>query len=90
MWRIPGMGVVKQGPGCDFDRMQELVTGHNTIRQFPEHPDVWDRHRHQYQNIVDNVELPGPELLAEVNSPGVESGHAVARKKARRAPGRAL
>ena len=81
MWRIPGMGVVRQGPGCDFDRLQELVTGHNTIRQFPEHPDVWDRHRHQYRNIVDNVELPGPELPAEASSPGVESGHAVARKK---------
>ena len=81
MWRILVMGVMKQGPGCDFDRLQELVTGHNTIRQFPEHPDVWDRHRHQYRNLVDNVELLGPELLAEVNSPSVESGHAVARKK---------
>ena len=81
MWRIPGMGVVRQGPGCDFDRLQELVTGHHTLRQFPEHPDVWDRHRHQYRNLVDNVELPGPELPAEASSPGVESGHAVVRKK---------
>ena len=30
---------------------------------------------------MDNVELLGPELLAEVNSLIVESGHAVARKK---------
>ena len=81
MWRIPVMGVVRQGLGCDFDRLQELVTGHHTLRQFPEHPDVWDRHRHQYQNIVDNVEFPDPELPAEASSPGVESGHAVARKK---------
>ena len=26
MWRIPGMGVVKQGLGCDFDRLQEPGT----------------------------------------------------------------
>ena len=81
MWRILVMGVMKQGLGCDFDRLQELVNHHDTIRQFLGHPDVWDKHHYEYQNLVDNVELLGPELLAEVNSLIVESGHAVARKK---------
>ncbi len=35
-WTIPVLGVVKQGPGCDFDRLQELANQHIPIRQRPE------------------------------------------------------
>jgi hypothetical protein len=81
MWRILVMGVVKQGLGCDFDRLRELVNEHMTLRRFLGHADVWDNHRYNYQNLVDNVSLLSPELLAAVNGLVVESGHAVARKK---------
>ena len=33
MWRILVMGVVKQGLGCDFDRLHELENGHRTLRR---------------------------------------------------------
>ena len=85
MWRILVMGVVKQGLGCDFDRLHELVNGHRTLRRLLGHSDVWDEHRYRYQTLVDNVKLPRPELLVEINQPVVESGHAVARKRAWRA-----
>ena len=81
MWRILVMGVVKQGLGCDFDRLRELVNEHMTLRRFLGHADVWDNHRYNYQNLVDNVSLLSPELLAAVNGLVVESGHAVAGKK---------
>ena len=81
MWRILVMGVVKQGLGCDFDRLHELVNEHKTLRRFLGHSQVWDEHRYQYQTLVDNVSLLRPELLVEVNQLIVESGHAVARKK---------
>ena len=81
MWRIVVMGVVKQGLGCDFDRLHELVNEHRTLRRFLGHSQVWDEHRYQYQTLVDNVSLLRPELLVEVNQLIVESGHAVARKK---------
>ena len=81
MWRILVMGVVKQGLGCDFDRLQELVNQHKTLRRFLGHPDVWDEHYYEYQTLMDNVGLLRPELLVEVNRLIVESGHAVARKK---------
>ncbi len=29
-------GVVKQGPGCGSDRLQDLANGHRTIRRRPE------------------------------------------------------
>ena len=81
MWRILVMGVVKQGLGCDFDRLHELVNEHRTLRRFLGHSQVWDEHRYQYQTLVDNVSLLRPELLVAVSHLLVESGHAVARKK---------
>ena len=81
MWRILVMGVIKQGLGCDFDRLHELVNEHKTLRRFLGHADVWDDYRYGYQRLVDNVSLLRPELLVAVNDLVVESGHAVARKK---------
>ena len=81
MWRILVMGVIKQGLGCDFDRLHELANEHKTLRRFLGHADVWDEHRYHYQTLVDNVSLLSPELLVGVNHLIVESGHAVARKK---------
>lgn len=81
MWRILVLGVVKQGLGCDFDRLHELANQHMTLRQFLGHADIWDKHRYNYQTLVDNVSLLPPELLVEMNHLIVESGHAVARKK---------
>ena len=81
MWRILVMGVVKQGLGCDFDRLHELVNQHMTLRQFLGHAEVWDKHRYKCQTLADNVSLLSPELLAAVNGLVVESGHAAAGKK---------
>ena len=81
MWRILVMGVIKQGLGCDFDRLHELVNEHKTLRRFLGHADVWDDYQYNYQTLVDNVGLLPPRLLVEVNHLIVESGHAVARKK---------
>ncbi len=81
MWRIFVMGVVKQGLGCDFDRLHELANQHKTLRRFLGHADIWDEHRYKYQTLVDNVSLLNPKLLVEVNRLIVESGHAVAGKK---------
>ena len=81
MWRILVLGVIKQGLGCDFDRLHGLANEHKTLRRFLGHADVWDEHRYHYQTLVDNVSLLSPELLVGVNHLIVESGHAVARKK---------
>ncbi len=81
MWRTLVMGVIKQGLGCDFDRLHELVNEHKTLRRFLGHADVWDDHRYGYQRLVDTVSLLRPELLVGVNHLIVESGHAVAGKK---------
>ena len=89
MWRILVMGVVKQGLGCDFDRLHELANEHRAIREFLGHCFEDDR-RYHYQTLVDNVSLLNPKLLHKVNQLMVESGNTLARKKAWRALARAL
>lgn len=85
LWKILVLGVVKQGLGCDWDRLRELVNEHQTLREMLGHG--WaERERYERQNLIDNVSLMTPELLQEVNALIVSSGHEVARKK----PGAAL
>ena len=52
MWSILVMGVVKQGLGCDFDRLHELVNEHKTLRKFLGHPAISDKLYH-YQTLSD-------------------------------------
>ena len=81
MWRILVLGVLKQGLGCDFDRLHNLANHHETVRAMLGHSDFADKTPYELQTIVDNVSLMRPELLVEVGRLVVESGHAVARKK---------
>ena len=80
MWSILVMGVVKQGLGCDFDQLHELVNEHKTLRNFLGHTDC-DKQLYHYQTLVDNVSLLTPELLGKVNHLIVECGHTVVGKK---------
>ena len=82
LWNILVLAVVKQGLGCDYDRLQELANEHMTLRQMLGHGD-WMEQKYQYQlqTLIDNVSLLTPELLAQVSLLVVESGHKVAGKK---------
>ena len=80
MWRILVLGVLKQGLGCDFDRLHNLANHHETVRAFLAHGDFADESYYEYQTVVDNVCLLTPELLSQVGRLVVESGHVVARK----------
>ena len=81
MWSIMVLAVVKQGLGCDFDRLHELANQHIAIRQFLGHADTGDKRRYHYQTLVDNVNLLTPKLLGKINHLIVESGHTVMGKK---------
>ena len=80
LWQILVLGVLKQGLGCDFDRLHDLTNHHGTIREFLGHGDSDDKTRYEYQTVVDNVSLLTPELLSAVGRLVVESGHKVAKK----------
>ena len=75
------LGVLKQGLGCDFDRLHDLANNHRTVRAMLAHGDFADDRRYELQTLIDNVSLLTPELLSAAGQLVVESGHAVARKK---------
>ena len=81
LWRILVLGVLKQGLGCDFDRLHDLANNHRTVRAMLAHGDFADETRYEFQTVVDNVSLLTPELLSAVGRLAVEGGHAVAGKK---------
>ena len=60
LWQILVLGVLKQGLGCDFDRLHDLTNHHQTIRAFLGHGDFDDKTRYEYQTVVDNVSLLTP------------------------------
>ena len=66
LWRILVMGVLKQGLGCDFDRVQELANQHRTVREFLGHGAFAQDEVYQLQTIMDNVRLLTPALLSAV------------------------
>ncbi len=80
LWQILVLAVLKQGLGCDFDRLHDLANHHGKIREFLGHSDFADRTRYEYQTVADNVSLLTPELLSAVGQLVVESGHKVAKK----------
>ncbi len=61
LWRILVLGVLKQGLGCDFDRLQELANQHATVRAFLGHGEFGDKSYYEYQTVVDNVCLLTPD-----------------------------
>ena len=84
LWRIFVLAVLKQGLGCDFDRLQELANQHQTVRQMLGHGDGFRKDQtsyYQLQTLIDNVSLLGPQLLSQIGQVIVQSGHEVARKK---------
>lgn len=81
IWRVVVLGVLKQGLGCDFDRLCELANHHGTVRQMLGHGDYEEPYLYEVRNVVDNVSLLAPELLGEIGKLVVESGHAVSKKK---------
>jgi len=89
LWRIFVLATLKQGLGCDWDRLQELADEHRTLRQMLGHTDT-DQSRYRMQTLIDNVSLLTPPVLAEINQLVVETGHGVVKKKPWRRITRAL
>ena len=80
LWQILVLGVLKQGLGCDVDRLHDLANNHGKVRAFLGHSDFGDETYYECQTIQDNVSLLTPALLSAVGQLVVESGHKVAKK----------
>jgi transposase, IS5 family len=80
LWRIMVAGTLRLDLNEDYDRLQELVNRHETIRQMLGHPDD-DKTRYHFKTLRDNVSLFTPELADEINQIVVKAGHALLKKK---------
>ena len=81
LWKIFVMGSLRLGLNCDFDRLQELVNNHRTIRQMLGHGFTDDDLTYQLQTLKDNVQLFTPEILDEINQVVVKAGHRLKKKE---------
>jgi hypothetical protein len=80
LWKIFVLGVVRLSLNCDYDRLQELVNQHRTLREMLGHG-YFDEDYYQLQTLKDNVQLLTPEVLAEINQIVVGAGHKLLKKK---------
>lgn len=79
-WKILVMGTLRLNLNCDYDRLQELVNHHNTIRQMLGHGLTDDDKSYSLQTLKDNVQLFTPEILDEINQVVVNAGLKLKKK----------
>ena len=79
-WKILVMGTLRLNLNCDYDRLQELVNHHNTIRQMLGHGFTDDDKIYSLQTLKDNIQLFTPEILDEINQVVVRAGHKLKKK----------
>ncbi len=80
-WKIFVMGSLRLNLNCDYDRLQELVNNHRTIRQMLGHGFTDDDLEYRLQTLKDNVQLFTPEILDEINQVVVKAGHQLKKKE---------
>ncbi len=81
LWKIFVMGSLRLNLNCDYDRLQELVNNHKTIRQMLGHGFTDDDLTYHLQTLKDNVQLFTPEILDEINQVVVQAGHQLKKKE---------
>jgi hypothetical protein len=81
LWKILVMGVLRLNLNWDYDRLQENVNQHKTIREMLGHSSIFDDTPYNLQTIKDNVSLLTPELLDKINQVVVSAGHELVKKK---------
>jgi hypothetical protein len=81
LWQVLVMGTLRLNLNWDYDRLQEMVNHHKTIREMLGHGLRDDSHHFGLQTLKDNVSLLTPEILDQINQVVVKAGHSIAKKK---------
>lgn len=81
LWKILVFGVLRLNLNWDYDRLQQMVNNHRTIRQMVGHSSFEDEYEYKLQTLRDNVTLLTPEILARINKVVVQAGHNLVKKK---------
>ena len=85
LWKILVMGTIRLNCNWDYDKLQDIVNNHKTIRQMLGHGLMDDDQTYPLQTVKDNIKLLAPEILYKINTLVVEEGHKLlVKKKTRR------
>lgn len=85
LWKILVMGTIRLNCNWDYDKLQDIVNNHKTIRQMLGHGLMDDDKEYPLQTLKDNVKLLTPEILDKINTVVVDEGHKLlVKKKTRR------
>lgn len=80
LWTVLVMGTLRLNLNWDYDRLQEMVNNHRTIRQMLGHGLLDQDQPYKLQTLKDNVGLLTVEALDRINQVVVQAGHVVLKK----------
>jgi len=80
LWKILVLGTLRLSLNWDYDRLQEMVNQHRSIRQMLGHGWRDEETTYALQTLKDNVSLLTPEVLDRINQVVVRAGHQVLGK----------
>ena len=75
LWKVLVMGIIRLNCNWDYDKLQEMVNNHKTLRQMLGHGMMDNDVTYPLQTLKDNVRLLTPEILDEINTLVVQEGH---------------
>ena len=66
LWTVLVLAVLKQGLGCDFDRLREHANTHVVLRQLLGHSEL-EPVTYSYDQVIRNVSLLDEDTLRDIN-----------------------
>jgi hypothetical protein len=81
LWKILVLGTIRLNCNWDYDKLQEIVNNHMTLRKMLGHGFFDSETKYALQTLKDNVSLLTPEVLDKVNQVAVKAGHNLVCKK---------
>ncbi len=81
LWKILVMATIRINCNWDYDKLQEIINNHRTIRQMLGHGMMDDDKAYPLQTLKDNVSLLTPEILDKINTLVNKEGHKLLVKK---------
>jgi transposase, IS5 family len=81
LWKILVMGTIRLNCNWDYDKLQEMVNNHRTLRQMLGHGMMDDDITYPLQTLKDNVRLLAPDVLDKINTLVVQEGHKLLTQK---------
>ena len=76
LWTVLVLAVLKQGLGCDFDRLREHANTHVVLRQLLGHSEL-EPVTYSYDQVIRNVSLLDEDTLRDINELVVRHGHSL-------------